>query len=313
MLDKVLKNSSSVLCLGGANTDRKLRSVQPVQMGTSNPAVQQESPGGVARNVAENLARLGMQVSLLTAVGDDASGAALLAHATALGIDTGASLRLGGHSTGSYTALLDARGELVLAMAAMDLCDAITPDYLHQSRAQIEQADLIMADLNLSDASLTALLQVAAARGTPLVLVAVSTPKMHHLPQDLHGAAVLVLNRDELEALAGRALQDLAAIGEACAALRQRGAQAVVVTLGGQGAAYTQGDKFCHLPAPDVAVVDVTGAGDAFSAGLCWSLSIKQDLSRACRVGIALAARTLQCESSVWPDLKPATLLGIVA
>lgn len=309
MLDKVATN---VLCLGGANIDRKLRSLQPLQMGSSNPALQQESQGGVARNVAENLARLGVQVSLLTAVGDDAPGAALLADAAALGIETGASLRLSRQSTGSYTALLDAGGELLLAMAAMDLCDAITPAYLHQCRVPLAQADLIVADLNLSEAALQAVIASAVESVTPLVLVAVSAPKMNHLPQDLRGASLLVLNRDELEALAGRSLPDLADIGEACAALRQRGVHDVVVTLGAQGAAYTQETSLSHLPAPAVEVIDVTGAGDAFSAGLCWCLSLDpQDLSRACRVGIALAARTLQCESSVWTDLKPATLLDM--
>jgi pseudouridine kinase len=253
-----------------------------------------------------------MRVSLLTAVGDDAAGDALLAHAAEQGIETGASLRLGGHSTGSYTALLDAGGELLLAMAAMDLCDAITPDYLLQCQDRLAQASLIVADLNLSEATLQAVIALALKNATPLVLVAVSALKMNRLPQDLHGTRLLILNRDELEALAGRSLPSLMDIGEACVLLRQRGVQDVVVTLGAQGAAYTQDSRLCHLPAPAIEVVDVTGAGDAFSAGLCWSLSLQpQDLNRACRVGIALAARTLQCETTVWAELKPATLLDM--
>jgi pseudouridine kinase len=215
----VLPTARTVVCLGGANLDRKLQSLAALQMGTSNPVQQQETPGGVARNVAENLARLGRPVSLLTAVGDDASGRALLAHAAALGIHTGASLQLSGQSTGSYTAVLDADGQMLLAMAAMALCETLTPDYLAQCRPQRAQASLTVADLNLPADSLQVLVDEARAGAAPLVLVAVSAPKMARLPHDLKGVRLLVLNRDELEALAGETLPHLRAMTAACAAL----------------------------------------------------------------------------------------------
>nr|WP_316639913.1 carbohydrate kinase [uncultured Roseateles sp.] len=307
----VLPTPRTVVCLGGANVDRKLTSIAPLQMGTSNPVDQQETPGGVARNVAENLARLGLPVSLLTAVGDDAAGRALLEHAAALGIATGASLRLADQPTGSYTAVLDANGSMVLAMAAMALCEALTPDYLASCRPQRAQASLTVADLNLPADSLQVLLDEARTGATPLVLVAVSAPKMARLPQDLRGLSLLVLNRDELEALAGEPLPTLRALTQACAAMRTRGVQNLVVTLGAEGVAYTDdGSKLLRLAAPKVKVVDVTGAGDAFSAGLCWSLSQQpQDLALACQRGLALAALTLQSPASVYPGLNPNTLL----
>ncbi|MBT9456225.1 MAG: winged helix-turn-helix transcriptional regulator [Burkholderiaceae bacterium] len=310
----VLPTPRTVVCLGGANVDRKLRSIAPLQMGTSNPVAQQETPGGVARNVAENLARLGLPVSLLTAVGDDAAGRALLEHAAGLGIGTGGSLRVADQVTGSYTAVLDANGSMVLAMAAMALCEALTPDYLASCRPQRAQASLMVADLNLPAASLQVLLDEARASAIPLVLVAVSAPKMARLPHDLSGLSLLVLNRDELEALAGEPLPNLRALTQACMALRARGVQDLVVTLGAEGVAHTAGGKVQRLAAPKVKVVDVTGAGDAFSAGLCWSLSQQpQDLALACRRGLALAALTLRSPASVCPDLNPNTLLELPA
>ena len=74
MLPSTTPDAAHIVCIGGANIDRKLRSEQVLQMGTSNPATLSETPGGVARNVAENLARLGASVQLLTAVGDYAVG-----------------------------------------------------------------------------------------------------------------------------------------------------------------------------------------------------------------------------------------------
>src|SRR3954466_3660607 len=111
----VLPDNRPIVCIGGANLDRKLRPLSKLKMATSNPARQDESFGGVARNIAENLARLSAPVALLTVVGDDSSGRALLEHAENIGIDTRGTLRLSGTCSGTYTAVLDDHGEMMLA------------------------------------------------------------------------------------------------------------------------------------------------------------------------------------------------------
>ena len=123
----VLPGRRPISCIGAANLDRKLRSLAHLTMGTSNPARQDEAFGGVARNIAENLARLGAPVALTTAVGDDSSGRALLADAANQGIDTSATLTLANTCSGTYTAVLDDHGEMLVALADMDLYDRITP------------------------------------------------------------------------------------------------------------------------------------------------------------------------------------------
>src|SRR6185437_2163670 len=76
-----------VVCVGNAALDRTFALTGPARMATSNPAAVRPGFGGVARNVAENLARLGVPVSLVTQVGDDAGGRALRADCAAAGID----------------------------------------------------------------------------------------------------------------------------------------------------------------------------------------------------------------------------------
>lgn len=131
----VLPGTEPILVVGGANLDRIAKGLGPVVPGTSNPASLQESYGGVARNLAENLARLGLPVRLLTAVGDDAAGTALLRHAQELGIDTAGTLRAMGCPTGTYTALLEPEGELVVAMADMGVLERLTVPALLQRRS----------------------------------------------------------------------------------------------------------------------------------------------------------------------------------
>ncbi|MDM4766858.1 PfkB family carbohydrate kinase [Pelomonas sp. SE-A7] len=307
----ILPQRSPLLCIGGTNIDRKLCSLSPIRPGTSNPArLVRESPGGVARNIAENLARLGLPVQLLTAVGLDATGSSLLAQAQQAGVDTQGSLQLAEASTGSYTAVLDADGQMLVALAQMELAEQLTPDFLRRTAAQRAQARMSVADLNLPADSLALLLEEAHAEGRPLVLVAVSEPKMARLPEDLRGLSCLVLNLGELEALAGQPLGTDEHRQRALARLRERGLRELVVTLGGEGVLYSRADgRLARLAAPRVKVQDVTGAGDAFAAGLCHGLDREpDDLKAACKQGLALAALTLQTTATVHPELSPTTL-----
>ncbi len=309
----VLPDGRPILCIGASNLDRKLRSVQKLALGTSNPATQDESFGGVARNIAENLARLGAPVALITAVGNDASGRALLAHAEDAGIDTRGALRLDGASSGTYTAVLDQQGELVVALADMALNDKLSPGFLATRQQQRAGAALVVADMNLPLDTIAALLADAQQDGVALVLVAVSEPKMARLPERLLGVRLLILNEGELAVRVGRALESDAAIGAACAELQRQGAQDVIVTRGACGVMYTSPAGVMRLAAPAVSVVDVTGAGDAFAAAVCWSLhngSDGGDLGLACRRGLQLSAMTIECEQTVCPALEPGHLDG---
>jgi pseudouridine kinase len=303
----VLPDRRPVLCIGAANIDRKLRPLGQLAMGTSNPARQDESFGGVARNIAENLARLGSTVELITAVGSDAAGNALLAQAEATGIDVHGTLRVDGAS-GTYTAVLDHEGEMAVALADMALYDQLTAALFASRRQQRAAAALIVADLNLPLESVAALIDDAGRDGVPMVLVAVSEPKMARLPQRLDGVRLLILNEGELAARVGRPLQSEAELAQACTEVRAQGALDLVVTRGARGVTYTTETGIAHLEAHITGVVDVTGAGDAFAAAVCWSISRGEDLSLACRRGLQLSALTLACKDTVCPDLSPATL-----
>ncbi|HEU4373380.1 MAG TPA: PfkB family carbohydrate kinase [Telluria sp.] len=305
----VMSDSRPIACIGAANLDRKLRSLATLTMGTSNPARQDESFGGVARNIAENLARLGAPVALTTAIGDDSSGQALLAHAEAAGIDTRGALRLERTCSGTYTAVLDDHGQMLVALADMALFDAITPDFLANRRPRALAA-LTVADLNLPLETVAALLDEARREPAPLVVIAVSQPKMARLPQDLRGLRLLILNHGELETRIGAPIVTDADFAAACAEVRAQGAQDVIVTRGAAGVLYTRdGGGIGQLAATDAQIVDVTGAGDAFSAAVCWSLFHgSEDLELACRRGLKLSAMTLECEETVCPTLGSDTL-----
>lgn len=306
----VLPDSRPIVCIGAANLDRKLRSIAPLKQGTSNPARQDESYGGVARNIAENLARLGAPAALLTAVGDDSSGAAMLAQAQQLGIDTRGTLKLSGACTGTYTAILDEQGEMLLAMADMSLYDKLTPKVVSARQPQRMAAALTVADMNLPADTLALLLQEAQRDAVPLIVVAVSQPKMARLPAKLQGARLLILNQGELEVRVGHSIHSDEELRAACMQVRAEGVRDLIVTRGSTGVVYTtRDDNIAFLAAREAQVVDVTGAGDAFAAAVAWSLyQGSEDLALACRRGLQLSAMTLECEETVCPWLHAGVL-----
>jgi pseudouridine kinase len=302
-----------VTCIGAANLDRKLRSLAGIALHTSNPASQSESFGGVARNIAENLARLGTPVALLTATGKDSSGAALLAHAQSLGIDTGGTLQVEDLASGTYTAVLDQDGEMVVALADMALYDRLDAAFVESRQARIADSALVVADLNLPLDAVDAVVAQARRLEAPLVLVAVSEPKMARLPRDLSGVRLLIMNRGELAARVGRELGSETELDAAVAEVRAQGARDLIVTRGAEGVIYTSGSDIVRLYAHGAEVVDVTGAGDAFAAAVCWSLlRDADDLELACRRGLKLSALTLGVAETVHPQLGPDSLADII-
>uniref|UniRef100_UPI0028698BF2 PfkB family carbohydrate kinase n=1 Tax=Deinococcus sp. TaxID=47478 RepID=UPI0028698BF2 len=259
-----------IVVVGGANMDVKARTLEPAVPGTSNPGVTLQAPGGVARNVAENLARLGVPVSLISVVGHDALGDSLLRATEAAGVDVRPVMREGGVGTGTYTAVLDASGELIVAVAAMAAIDALTPAALQERRGTLRGAAWVVADGNLPEATLAHLLTLAADAGAAVVFEPVSVPKAARLRSALAAGLfpyTVTPNVPELAVLVGHPVLDTPdAIRTAAQELHDLGITLVWVRRGASGSLLSGPDGVHELPALRATVQDVTGAGDAMLA-----------------------------------------------
>lgn len=281
-----------VVCIGGATVDRTYRLAASLVPETSNPATVRTGFGGVARNVALHLARAGAAVELLSRVGADPAGDALLADLDAAGIGRRGVTVAPDEATSEYAAVLTPEGELALGLAAMAVLDGLTPGVLAQHADLFAAADWVFADCNLPAASLLAL----ARRSFPgsryrLAVDAVSVAKAARLPARLDGIDLLFANRDEAAALAPH--RDGGFPSDHAAALLRAGAGAVVVTLGANGALAASEDGIVAVPAVPARVVDVTGAGDALVAATLGTLTDGTALAAAVAEGCAAAAETV--------------------
>ncbi|NBJ13385.1 carbohydrate kinase family protein [Microvirga arsenatis] len=293
-----------VICIGGAAVDRKYRACAPIRPGTSNPVTSERSFGGVARNVAETLARLGLKVSLASVLGSDDNGRALLEDLERLGIDTKPMTVCDDHATAEYVAVLQPDGELALGLANMAILDRLTPALLRGILSDAGSAWLF-ADCNLPSETLHALVAFARQHSVMLALDAVSTPKVMRLPRDLTGVGTLFLNLDEARAFM---IQPEAAAEDAAGALLACGAERVVLTLGADGLLAADPRGIERIAAVSARIVDATGAGDSLIATTLAALGKGCSLPDAARLGTAAAALTVESPASVRPDLSFALL-----
>lgn len=304
-----------IVCLGGAAVDRVYRLAAPAVAGTSNPATVGGSAGGVARNVAELLVRLGTPVSLVSVVGDDEGGRSLLADLASLGVDTAGTVTIAGAATAEYAAVTDPSGDLVIGVAAMGVLDRLDAALVDANTDRLRAADWVCADCNAAADGLAALIALRRGAGFRLAVDAVSTPKVRRLPADLAGVDVLFLNADEARALSGTGESEATTAGPAALAdaVLARGAGSVVLTLGASGALVASSAGTLAVPAAPATIAEVTGAGDSLIAATLWRLAAGDELDAAVRFGSALAALTLEATGSVRRDLPRESLAATVA
>ena len=291
------------MVVGGANLDVLAHSSRPVVPATSNPGTTTLAPGGVGRNIAEVLARLGTPTALVAAVGADAFGDRVLEATAAAGVDTSGVRRMA-ERTGTYTAVLDADGELVAAVADMAATEQLAPADIDAAEGVIASARLVVLDGNLAAATLARTADLAQAAGVRVVVEPVSVPKARLIAPLFRADRPVFLatpNADELAALGG------------LAELHQRGAECVWVRHGPQGSMLSSGAGSTTIPAVPVAeVLDVTGAGDAMLAGFCHALLAGAEPAEAAAYGHAAAALTVASPHTVRPDLTDALVRSLL-
>jgi pseudouridine kinase len=281
----------TVVVVGGANLDLKARTTAVVVPGTSNPGSLVTSPGGVGRNIAENLARLGTPTALVAAVGQDLFGDDLLGATAAAGVDVSAVRRVPG-ATGTYLAVLEPTGELSVGVSDMAATATLGPEHL--DAALLTGADLVVLDGNLRADTLAAAWTLATEAGVRVVLDPVSVPKAAALAH-LVGERPLwcvTPNSGELAVLGGRT-----------AALHARGVELVWVRRGAEGSLLSGPDGALELDTVPGEVVDVTGAGDAMLAAFCHAVLGGVSPGEAAAYGHAAAALTVACGDTVRADL----------
>lgn len=302
----------AVIVLGGANLDIVAHTDAPLSLSDSNPGHVRCAAGGVARNVAHNLARLGHVPALVSVLGDDAFGQTVLEATRAAGVDTRWCTQLPDARTATYLSLHGVDGDMAVAINDMAILQRLDAALLAPLASALQAARCLVLDCNLHDAALAYLL--GSGFSAPVLVDAVSAIKCPRLLPWLDRLHTLKVNALEATALTGLAVHTPQEAQAACLQLHHRGVAQVVLSLGAQGVAWcdAQGQTDFAL-ARHVPVVNTSGAGDALVAGLVHAHLQGWPLPQGVRWAMACAELTLQSPVANAPDLSVAAIAARLA
>ncbi len=284
---------SCVTVIGGANVDIHGKSAGVLRANDSNPGSVRISAGGVGRNVAENLARLGVRCRLISAVGDDDYGRLLLRLTEAAGVDVDSVHVIGTAPTSTYLSVIDGSGEMKVAISDMSITEHLTPERLQSREALLREASVIVVDANLPADTLAWITSEFADK--PIFADSVSTAKAPRVGRSLSSIHTLKTSAAEAEALTGLDARTIPELERVAAQLRGAGVERVFITRGRDGVYYSAGDGQGAVTSglPVVAVRNTSGAGDAFLAGLVFAWLDNKPLQDSLHFATAAATVTL--------------------
>lgn len=294
------------LVIGGAGVDIVGRLKSEPRPGTSNPGQIRTSFGGVARNVAENLARLGQPVCLISVVGDDEPGERLLQGLAQAGVDTSGVLRTSSQATGSYLAVVSSGGEFHFGLDDMGAMQELSSEHILAFEALFKQASTLFIDANIPKDTLRTIMSLAKKNRLPVCADPTSVVLAPRLRPYLNRLALITPNSAEAAILCDPNVkvstrrQALAA----AKALVGMGVQIAILTLAEQGLCYATSETSGYIPAIRTEIVDPTGAGDALAATVIFALLNEIPLDDAVRLGVSAASLTLRQRGAVVPDLS---------
>ena len=302
-----------IFCFGGAHFDFTARCKTRFRAGASNPVTVVGTIGGAALNTALNLKRLGNDVSLVSAVGEDAPGDSIARTLAALSMPNEGLLRYAGQRTAAYTAILDGKGDLVAGLADMDIYEDVAAaavfSALERLPDQPDSGDYIFLDANLPAAVLAELTGAFQGRDMTLAAAAISPAKVGRLRALLPSLDILFCNIAELAALTAVEVGNEA---ELCAAAQEISAQrqtTLLVTRGAEGVMLFEQGTASRFPSAIAQAIDVNGAGDAFAAGTLHLLTQGQPFPETVSFGQATAALTLEVSGSTDEKLSQQRVL----
>ncbi len=296
-----------VVVVGGANIDIVGKSDSQIIMEESNLGDIYYNFGGVGRNIAENLARIGIKVKFITALGRDDDGKKIFEHLKSLNINTRDIVISKEYATSKYLYILDSNGEMVTAINSMKIVSLIDDKKITNMCETVRSSEYLLLDGNIKESVIGSIFENCT--DTKIIFDPVSITKSKKIVPYLDKLYALKANKFELEHLSGVKITDDESVIKAGKKLIRKGTKKVFITLGEKGALYMDKDEYFFRQNMDANVVNVTGAGDAFSAGFIYGLIKGHNSQKTMDFGLAAASITVESEKTCSEKLNERTII----
>ncbi len=299
-----------VVCMGAVNVDITATTQCSMVLGDSNMGTVRVHAGGVARNVAENIARLGGAVKLMSCVGMDMYGDMVLTHTKNAGVDVALCGHIPHMATSIYVPIIDSSGEMVVAVNDMGIMACIDKAFVQHRDSVVQSATALCMDTGMDADTLHYICNTYAH--IPIFVDTVSCVKAPRIIDSLPHIHTLKANKAEAEIVSGVPIATTSDMPHASHILHTKGVQNVYITLGAGGtyasSVQTGQQHSLYCPAYKGNIVNVTGAGDAYMAGLVYAYIQGYDIAAAVDIAQAMAVLTAQTAQTVHPHMAIATV-----
>lgn len=302
--------SKPIICIGAAFVDELFHATEEMLLATTNNATVTKTAGGVSRNIAHQLALLGVPVQLISVFGNDSDGDWLKKVCTGAGVKLDASITKEGLS-GKYTGILNVDGSLFTAFITNSATQLITPYHLGKHVELLKTASFILADANINVDTAEWLLAFSNDSGIPFILEPVSVPPARkYRDVNLSGLYLITPNEDELPVLCSdKSFFTQQQVDE----MLQRGVKQIWLHNGKHGSALYGPGKSVSLHAPEIEVLDCTGAGDGSLSGFILGKYLGKDDADCMKIAHTLSAEILQVNGAIATHLDQQKLLELVS
>ena len=299
-----------VICIGAAFVDELFHAKEKMMLATTNEASVTKTAGGVSRNIAHQLALLDVAVQLISVFGDDSDGDWLKQVCTKAGVKLDASITKHG-ITGKYTGILNVDGSLFTAFLSNDAINLITPEHLEKNKDLLKTASYLLADANINTDTGEWLLSFSNETGIPFILEPSSVPPARKFKDvNLKGLHLVTPNEDELPVLCSeKSFMAQLQIEE----LLEKGVENVWLHNGKHGSALYSKERAITLRAPEIEIVDCTGAGDGSLTGFILGKILGRGDLECMRLAHTLSAEILQVDGAIATHLTQEKLLTLVS
>ncbi len=300
----------SIVVVGSVFVDIKGFPEGEYDPGGRNAGRVEQVHGGVARNVAEDAAAAGQKVVFVGLADDTGAGEDVIRRLRDRGVETRFMERRPG-GMGLWLAVFDSRGEAAASVSRRPDLRPLAEILRRREEEIFSGAEGILFELDLEEETVALVCALGEKYAVPVCAavsnMAIALERRAYLPR----LTSLVCNRQELGLLSPGDWEGLApeALASRLEAVRKEtGLPSLAVTLGAEGAVWSENGAWGRCPAAPAELVDTTGAGDAFFAGVGVGLCRGRSLAEACRIGALLAAGAVGSRESVCPPTDPKTL-----
>lgn len=297
-----MNDSDYVVVIGAANIDIGGSPYHKLIRADSNPGRINISYGGVGRNIAENLSKLGVNVKLVAAVGNDTLGKDLIHYCNHCGIDTNYIIKDNSNSS-IYLFINNTEGDMALALSDVNIAEKLTPSYIDSISDVINHAKVVVMDCNVTQDTFLHLKEICKV---PIFIDPVSQTHASKIKNHLKNIDTLKPNRLEAEFLTDTLINNIEDYKKAAQILMDKGVNKVFISMGSEGMFAAYHNEFYIIDRYPVDVVSTTGAGDSAAAAMIWSLTDpdhKNDIVRAAKAANAAASMTVESDKTINPDL----------